>query len=204
MIGKNISGTINKKCNRIVFNDRNVWNKVVTKTILLIFFSFMQRKSSVQFNILLKTYLFFTILVNIIYPSPPPQTHFRCSVGFGWFEFEWDKFIGYELQTQFYLVKLKKPKENLKMQNKFSDGFRCFEFEGNVIIFYLIPSLKDYSNQLKKKNLRPPLPNKLRSLERALHKTKFLQSKFKGVSKSKNFPHFRHHHSTLLTKSKIC
>ena len=54
------------------------------------------------------------------------------SDGFGWFEFEWG-ILRAELQIQIYLVKSRKPKENLRFSKKLSGGLSSRWGRGNKI-----------------------------------------------------------------------
>ena len=60
----------------------------------------------------------FTVLVYFINPLPPPlELKKTFSDGLKWFEFEWG-ILRVELQIQIYLVKSRKPKENLRYSKK--------------------------------------------------------------------------------------
>ena len=57
----------------------------------------------------------------LLYYPPPLELKKNFSDGFRWFEFEWG-ILRAELQTQFCLVKSRKPKEILRFSKNFQTG----------------------------------------------------------------------------------
>ena len=69
-----------------------------------------------------------TVLVYFITP-PPHELKKKFSDGFRWFEFEWG-ILRAELQTQFCLVKSRKPKEILGFSKNFQTGLGVLSSRG--------------------------------------------------------------------------
>ena len=65
----------------------------------------------------------------LLYYPPPSNSKKTFSDGYRWFEFEWG-ILRAELQTQFYLVKSRKPKEILGFSKKFQTGLGVLSSRG--------------------------------------------------------------------------
>ena len=72
------------------------------------------------------------ITVLVYFNTPPFELKKFFSDGFRWFEFEWG-ILRAELQIQFYLVKSRKPKENLRFAKHFQTGLGVLSSEGGGI-----------------------------------------------------------------------
>ena len=124
-------------------------------------------KMEAQLNLSQKGFLSQNIYRSRLLQYPPPSTQKKFfSDRFRWFEFEWG-ILRVELQIQFYLVKSRKPKENLIFAKHFETGFMCFKFEGgnkvdeNGNLFVLIPctcKIQLISTNFEQ-STSPPLPH---------------------------------------------